>query len=221
MAKQSDVENLKTSVSSGKAQIASAITDKGVSTSSTASFSTMASNISSLSITPPELAKVGSTCRWYVDMNNGYYGSTANVVNSEDRIIYAFRNTTYRYTLSFYKDYVVGGIYIGWRNAYAGTNVLATIEIDSTPYCGPSFPPLKVVLSNRENGGMSASLKSYEFIENDGIYITAAISLGSDSEYTYSWTNHRITQTQKEIKIKWNITATCSYTSEGAYGKTF
>lgn len=45
LAKQSEVESLKTSVSSGKAQIASAITDKGVSTSSSASFSTMASNI--------------------------------------------------------------------------------------------------------------------------------------------------------------------------------
>ena len=41
----SEINSLKTSVSSGKSQIASAITDKGVSTSSSASFSTMASNI--------------------------------------------------------------------------------------------------------------------------------------------------------------------------------
>ena len=48
LAKQTDLNSLKSSVSSGKAQIASAITDKGVSTSSTASFSTMASNISKI-----------------------------------------------------------------------------------------------------------------------------------------------------------------------------
>ena len=40
-----EINNLKTSVSSGKAQIASAITDKGVSTVASASFSQMASNI--------------------------------------------------------------------------------------------------------------------------------------------------------------------------------
>ena len=40
-----EINNLKTSVSSGKAQIASAITDKGVSTAASASFSQMASNI--------------------------------------------------------------------------------------------------------------------------------------------------------------------------------
>ena len=39
------IKDLKTSVSDGKAAIASAITDKGVSTSPTASFSTMATNI--------------------------------------------------------------------------------------------------------------------------------------------------------------------------------
>ena len=44
----SEISSLKSSVSSGKSQIASAITGKGVSTSSSASFSTMASNISSL-----------------------------------------------------------------------------------------------------------------------------------------------------------------------------
>ena len=40
-----DIDDLKTSVSDGKAAIASAITGKGVSTSPTAAFSTMATNI--------------------------------------------------------------------------------------------------------------------------------------------------------------------------------
>ncbi len=44
-----EINNLKTSVSSGKTQIASAITDKGVSTAASATFSQMASNIRSIS----------------------------------------------------------------------------------------------------------------------------------------------------------------------------
>ena len=42
------IKDLKTSVSDRKAAIASAITDKGVSTSPTAAFSTMAQNIRSI-----------------------------------------------------------------------------------------------------------------------------------------------------------------------------
>ena len=41
----SEIANLKSSVSNGKSAVASAITDKGVSTSATASFNTMAANI--------------------------------------------------------------------------------------------------------------------------------------------------------------------------------
>ena len=48
MAKQTEVDSLKTSVSNGKSAIASAITDKGVSTAASADFSTMASNIQSI-----------------------------------------------------------------------------------------------------------------------------------------------------------------------------
>ena len=44
-AANQEIPNLKSSVSEGKRQVASAITDKGVSTASDASFSTMAANI--------------------------------------------------------------------------------------------------------------------------------------------------------------------------------
>ena len=45
-----EIDSLKSSVSSGKALIASAVTDKGIGTSSSASFSTMASNIRNLDV---------------------------------------------------------------------------------------------------------------------------------------------------------------------------
>ena len=48
-----EINSLKTSVSNGKSAVASAITDKGISTSATASFDTMANNIRSLQIQTP------------------------------------------------------------------------------------------------------------------------------------------------------------------------
>ena len=47
---QSELNSLKTSVSNGKSAVASAITDKGISTSATASFDTMAANIRNIPI---------------------------------------------------------------------------------------------------------------------------------------------------------------------------
>ena len=44
-----EIDSLKTSVSNGKSLIASAITDKGISTAATATFQTMANNIASIS----------------------------------------------------------------------------------------------------------------------------------------------------------------------------
>ena len=49
VAANNEISSLKSSVSSGKAQIASAITDKGVSTAASATFSQMASNIRNIS----------------------------------------------------------------------------------------------------------------------------------------------------------------------------
>ena len=49
------INNLKTSVSEGKSLIASAITDKGVSTASSATFQTMANNIRSINQYTPVL----------------------------------------------------------------------------------------------------------------------------------------------------------------------
>ena len=58
-----EINNLKTSVSSGKTQIASAITDKGVSTAASATFSQMASNIRSIA--------QGLNAKYIVDYNFG------------------------------------------------------------------------------------------------------------------------------------------------------
>ena len=56
-----EMNSVKTSVSNGKSLIASAITDKGVSTASDATFQVMADNIASLEIKAPSTAPVKNT----------------------------------------------------------------------------------------------------------------------------------------------------------------
>ena len=67
----SQYNELKISVSNGKSAVASAITDKGVSTSATASFDTMASNIRSIiSMSSPKL--IPSNILWSEGTTDAY-----------------------------------------------------------------------------------------------------------------------------------------------------
>ena len=61
---QSELNSLKTSVSNGKSAVASAITDKGVSTSATATFDTMAANIRAISSLKSETRVVEHKIQW-------------------------------------------------------------------------------------------------------------------------------------------------------------
>lgn len=85
-ASTTELESLKTSVSNGKSLIASAITDKGVSTASDATFQTMANNIGSI-------AGLGSP---YHEVINGNAGdSTYNYQFScDDMIEWSSMNTS-------------------------------------------------------------------------------------------------------------------------------
>ena len=79
-----EISSLKSSVSSGKAQIASAITDKGVSTATSASFSQMASNIRNIN--------QGLSARYIVDYHFGGSSTTYGEYNVSGYFIY---NTAY------------------------------------------------------------------------------------------------------------------------------
>ena len=65
-ATTSELNEVKTSVSNGKSAVASAITDKGVSTSATASFDTMASNIKKIGMVVPATLPAGYTACNYI-----------------------------------------------------------------------------------------------------------------------------------------------------------
>nr|DAH19483.1 MAG TPA: hypothetical protein [Caudoviricetes sp.] len=67
---------LKTSVSSGKAQIASAITDKGVSTAASATFPQMASNIRNIGMVIPATLPAGYTACNYIQTDGNAWINT-------------------------------------------------------------------------------------------------------------------------------------------------
>ena len=89
-----EVEELKISVSEGKALIASAVTDKGVSTADDATFSTMANNIrlisggssdmnlQSISVTPET-----ETITYTADFDNGYDALSSVTVEGDENLI--------------------------------------------------------------------------------------------------------------------------------------
>ena len=86
------INDLKTSVSNGKSAVASAITDKGVSTSATASFDTMASNIRSIETISGSL----------INLPNGYLYSTSTFVHGFSMSWFneAHGNSTLTYPIS-------------------------------------------------------------------------------------------------------------------------
>ena len=108
---------LKTSVSSGKAQIASAITDKGVSTAASASFSQMASNIRNINAMPSLLGT------WkFNDILQFTTGNYSNIF-PRDSITYTF--TTYDNThtgiqleIGYYQGAYIVKCYIGATSSY-------------------------------------------------------------------------------------------------------
>ena len=108
----SDATNsLKTSVSNGKSAVASAITDKGVSTSATASFDTMASNIRSIPVTTG-YTRVSS----YSAESNGGVGTSFGI---ESCSIYGNIMTCIAYGyVNGYRFSMKETIYLAWLTLY-------------------------------------------------------------------------------------------------------
>ncbi|MFJ7665605.1 hypothetical protein ACIQXI_00770 [Lysinibacillus sp. NPDC097195] len=124
------IEDLKSSVSSGKALVANAITGKGVSTSPTAEFATMASNISAIQtgkrvmksnvasnasmrsfLVPATSA--GST-QYFVDLNLGFQAETIVVFGSNG-------STQYESTYNTYQQYYPNTVKLATYNGQTGS----------------------------------------------------------------------------------------------------
>lgn len=116
-ATTAELNELKTSVSSGKAQVASAITDKGVSTSSTASFSQMATNIRSIAsgITPQLIS--GNVIYSNKDGNRYYWNNQYTNVNKYIPPVYNIKTGIYMFGHIILNNYT----YI-WGSSNTTTN---------------------------------------------------------------------------------------------------
>ena len=75
-ATTAQLNEVKTSVSNGKSAVASAITDKGVSTSATASFDTMANNIRNIGMVVPATLPAGYTACNYIQTDGNAWINT-------------------------------------------------------------------------------------------------------------------------------------------------
>ena len=130
----SEVNSLKSSVSEGKSLIASALTDKGISTSSTATFQTMANNITSLSIVDSLYTDIVSGLSYDSECK----GPTAYVpiamgatVDSGD---IGFSCNGGKYIFTTRDDYVVRTSIITWYNSNSVMPHTLHVEITATTY---------------------------------------------------------------------------------------
>lgn len=108
------MESLKKSVSDGKSAIASAITEKGVSTESDATFETLANNISNIQIMTEEL------------VNQNYELYTCYVVNDSGTLT---SHNSYNRGVTFTCPYY-GKVEITMNNNYMGDETVRTVVIN-------------------------------------------------------------------------------------------
>nr|DAO30679.1 MAG TPA: hypothetical protein [Caudoviricetes sp.] len=96
-AKSSELNSLKTSVSNGKQLVANAITDKGVATSSSESFATMANNINSISSTDA----IGAIYLQTLSDEISLYYSSKDYYRDSENYVYTSAPTLYRTSYNF------------------------------------------------------------------------------------------------------------------------
>ena len=105
LAKQADVDECFQSVSEGKSLIASAITGKGISTSSTATFQQMANNISSIRSSSLSIAQEGFYKAGYDNDIDLYVNTGDVVINSHTPLYYSGGSSASAYLYSDDSNY--------------------------------------------------------------------------------------------------------------------
>lgn len=140
LATKDEVKEIKQCVSDGKSLVASAITDKGVSTSKEDSFKTMATNISTIKQLPSIPEGVEGVI---VDKDE----NVKNIINFDFKIDYTDGNfgVTKNGVSSYFKDYTQYAT-IGNSIYYSGDNaVLVKIDFKpSEPTVGLPYTPIDV-----------------------------------------------------------------------------
>ena len=111
------LEDLKTSVSNGKRLLANAITDKGVATSSSDTFATMAANIAKIKVsTTPTIVGTGTA-----DLDAGDYTTLPGCVYVEISLVYPLP------------------MFPSSATCYAGNTISMIVAIDDRGPCRATF----------------------------------------------------------------------------------
>lgn len=132
---QQAIDQLFTSVSNGKAQIASAITDKGVSTSANASFAQMAANIGEIETLNYE--QFQGTVKYESTIDKSYIGALqVNPIVSlqEGDLCFVKYNQKYLYgeVLSTDSNYTAIRVanYVGYRITFIEDKTYQIVKVD-------------------------------------------------------------------------------------------
>ena len=199
-----EINSLKSSVSSGKTQVANAITGKGVATSSSATFATMAANINSLKVATAAAQNLAS------NIVLSAFSSNSDIYSVEfvDRpTIYKWKGgsvngtcgvTSYISGLSSrrYYIYVVLGSTTGVSTSY----IIAQCPV----YAGVSSS----VLSSAYGGVTIVSQGAMIF---NGAAVNSVTGPGSDGYYTVRCTAYFSLNTTYSKKTAYDGTYTISY----------
>ena len=138
---QSEIDSLKSSVSNGKSAVASAITDKGVSTSATASFDTMAENIRSIGSNGK--FSIGSLFPVYSEAtgsNQGYahVDTTLNEIYRFSIGVNVHRTNSVcivvQYPFHGYQEGTARPVYMDHYFYYGTQGIVLTFDMDTTSY---------------------------------------------------------------------------------------
>jgi len=134
----SDISDLKTSVSNGKSLIASAITDKGVSTASDATFQTMADNIGNISSMPDTgiaLLCISALPGWTINYSGGSINKTFILENNETyRIVPVEVGYTYSITYSNNDNSITNYININKTDKFYNANMISYTYTGNSNY---------------------------------------------------------------------------------------
>lgn len=127
-----EIENLKSSVSNGKNLIANAITDKGVATSSSDTFATMANNIESLNILNPIYQDVIDNTDILSECTGpSYYTSYRSAKLISGPSSFKINNDTF---ILYTNNDGPSGTNICWREDTYSSPANIVISVDSTSY---------------------------------------------------------------------------------------
>lgn len=153
----SEIMSLKSSVSNGKSAVASAITDKGVSTSATASFNTMANNIRNIvSMSSPKL--IPGNVLWSVG-TPGYPAYTPPIFERiPNMIIVGHKIFTGYNTITGQASTITGNYHYYFYNIITGS--ITDLFINSYSYTGAipnavkNGDPYLLIFVNQTNSPM-------------------------------------------------------------------